>query len=75
MFVLLLLLLLLIIEYLFVLSMLILVIVGFTYPPTMHFKFITKRGKCYYKLRQLVYYEVRQVVLQCATILLLQKYD
>ena len=55
--------------------MLILVIVGFTYPPTMHFKFITKRGKCYYKLRQLVYYEVRQVVLQCATILLLQKYD
>ena len=55
--------------------MLILVIVGFTYPPTMHFKFITKCGKCYYKLRQLVYYEVRQVVLQCATILLLQKYD
>ena len=55
--------------------MLILVIVGFTYPPTMHFKFITKCGKCYYKLRQLVYYEVRQVALQCATILLLQKYD
>ena len=39
---------------LFVLSMLILVIVGFTYPPTVHFKFITKCGKCFYKLQQLV---------------------
>ena len=52
---------------LFVLSMLIFLIVGFTYLPTMHFKFITKCGKCYYK--------VRQVVLQCTTILLLQKCD
>ena len=58
---------------LFVLSMLILVIGGFTYPPTVHFKFITKCGKCCYKLRQLVYYKVRQVVSQCATILLLKK--
>ena len=58
---------------LFVLSMLILLIVGFTCPPTVHFKFITKCGKFCYKLRQLVYYKMRQVVLQCATILLLKK--
>ena len=58
---------------LFVLSMLILLIVGFTCPPTMHFKFITKCGKCCYKLRQLVYNKVRQVVLQCATIFFIKK--
>ena len=52
--------------------MLILLIVGFTYPPTVHLKFITKCGKCCYKLRQLVYYKVR-LVLQCATILLLKE--
>ena len=28
-------------------------ITGFTCPPTIYFKFITKCGKCYYKLRQL----------------------
>ena len=39
---------------LFVLSMLIFLIVGFTYLPTMHFKFITKCCKCYYKVRQVV---------------------
>ena len=38
----------------FVLSMLILLIVGFTCPPTVYFTFITKCGKCCYKLRQLV---------------------
>ena len=36
-------------------------IIGFTSPPTVHFKFITKCDKCYYKVRQ---------VLQGATILL-----
>ena len=36
-------------------------IIGFTCPPTIHFKFITKCDKCYYKVRQ---------VLQSATILL-----
>lgn len=51
------------------------IIISTTYPSTMYFKFITKCGKCYYKLRQLVYYKVRQVVLQCATILLLKKCD
>ena len=52
---------------LFVLSMLILVIVGFTYPPTVHFKFITsvvtncdslfitKCDKWYYNVRQFYY--------------------
>ena len=55
-------------------------ITGFTYPPTIYFKFITKCDKCYYKarqlfllqsamicyykVRQLFYYEVRQVLLQ-----------
>ena len=58
---------------LFVLSMLILLIVGFTYRPTVHFRFITKYGKFCYKLRQLVHYKMRQVVLQCATVLLLKK--
>ena len=50
---------------------------GFTRRPTIHFKFITKCNKCYYKMRQLIllqsamvcYYKVRQV-LQNATILL-----
>ena len=51
-------------------SMLILLIVGFTYPLTMHFKVITKCDNFYYKVRQLIYYRVRQVVLQSATILL-----
>ena len=51
--------------------------IGFTRHPTIHFKFITKCNKCYYKVRQLIllqsamvcYYKVRQV-LQNATILL-----
>ena len=60
-------------------------ITGFTCPPTICFKFITKCDKCYYKVRQLFfitkcdsffitkcdkcYYKVRQV-LQSVTILL-----
>ena len=36
-------------------------IIGFICPPTVHFKFIIKCDKCYYKVRQ---------VLQSATILL-----
>ena len=52
-------------------------ITGFTCPPTIYFKFITKCDKCYYKVRQLFllqsamvcYYKVRQV-LQSVTILL-----
>ena len=51
--------------------------IGFTRRATIHFKFITKCNKCYYKVRQLIllqsamvcYYKVRQV-LQNATILL-----
>ena len=58
-------------------------ITGFTCPPTIYFKFITKCDKCYYKVRQLfllqsamvcyykvrqLYYsKVRQVLLQSAT--------
>ena len=34
-------------------------IIGFICPPTVHFKFITKCDKCYYKVRQF-YYKVRQ---------------
>ena len=41
-------------------------ITGFTCPPTIYFKFITKCDKCYYKVRQLFYYKVRQVLLQSA---------
>ena len=56
---------------------------GFTRPPTIYFKFITKCDKCcykvrqlflsqstmicYYKVRQLFDYKVRQVLLQSAT--------
>ena len=55
---------------LLLLSMMIL-IVGFTCRPTIHFKFITKCDSLfYYKVRQLFYYKVRQVLLQSATILL-----
>ena len=43
------------------------VIIGFTCPPTICFKFITKYDKCYYKVRQLFYYKVRQVLSQSAT--------
>ena len=59
---------------------------GFTCPPTIYFKFITKCDKCYYKVRQplliqsamvcyykvrqLFYYKVRQALLQSVTILL-----
>ena len=42
-------------------------ITGFTYPPTLYFKFITKCDKCYYKVRQLFYYKVRHVLLQSVT--------
>ena len=34
-------------------SMMILII-GYTCPPTIHFKFITKCDNCYYKVRQLI---------------------
>ena len=34
-------------------------ITGFTCPPTICFKFITKCDKCYYKVWQLFYYKVR----------------
>ena len=60
-------------------------ITGFTCPSTIYFKFITKCDKCYYKVwqlfllqsamvcyykvRQLFYYKVRQVLLQSATII------
>ena len=51
-------------------------IIGFTCPPTMHFKLITKCNKCSYKVRQLIllqramvcYFKVRQLFfLQSAT--------
>ena len=43
-------------------------ITGFTCPPTIYFKFITKCDSFfYYKVRQLFYYKVRQVLLQSAT--------
>ena len=42
-------------------------ITGFTCPPTICFKFITKCDKYYYKVRQLFYYKVRQVLLQSTT--------
>ena len=29
-------------------------IIGFTCPPTIHFKFIAKSDKCYYKVRQIL---------------------
>ena len=38
---------------LLLLSMMILII-GFICPPTIHFKFITKCNKCYYKVRQVL---------------------
>ena len=59
------------------------VITGFTGPPNIYFKLITKCDKCYYKVRQLFslqsalvcyykvrqlfYYKVRQVLLQSTT--------
>ena len=76
------------VEHLLVLLSLLLLsmmtlITGFTCPPTIYFKFITKCDKCYYKVRQLFllqsamvcyykvrqlfYYKVRQVLLQSAT--------
>ena len=42
-------------------------ITGFTCPPTIYFKFITKCDKCYYK--------VRQVLLQSATAFSITKCD
>ena len=58
-------------------------ITGFTYPPTIYFKFVTNCYKCYWKVRQLFFilsvmvcnykvrqlfnYKVRQVLLQSAT--------
>ena len=43
-------------------------ITGFTCPPTIYFKFITKCDSFfYYKVRELFYYKVRQVLLQSAT--------
>ena len=41
-------------------------ITGFTCPPTIYFRFITKCDKCYYKVRQLFYYKVRwSVITKC----------
>ena len=52
---------------LLLLSMMILII-GFTCPSTIHFKLITKRDSIfYYKVRQHFYYKERQVLLQSAT--------
>ena len=56
----------------------IILIIGFTCPPNIHFKFVTSLRQVllqsamavYYKVSQLVYYNVRQVLLQSATILL-----
>ena len=50
-------------------------IIEFTCPPTMHFKFITECNKCSYKVRQLIllqramvcYFKVRQLFLESAT--------
>ena len=55
--------------------LLMILIIGFTCPPTVHFKFIIKCNKCSYKVRQLIllqramvcYFKVRQVFLQSAT--------
>ena len=68
---------------LLLLSSMMTLITGFTCPPTIYFKFITKCDKCYYKVRQLFllqstmvcyykvrqlfYYKVRQGLLQSAT--------
>ena len=41
-------------------------IIGFTCPPTIHFKFITKCDKCYYKVRQVLQSET--ILLQSATV-------
>ena len=39
---------------------------GFTRPPTIYLKFVTKCDKCYYKVRQLFYYKVRwSVITKC----------
>ena len=44
---------------------------GFTCPPTIYFKFITKCDKCYYKVRQLFLLQsATAFLLQSATILL-----
>ena len=40
-------------------------ITGFTCPPTIYFKFITKCDKCYYKVRQLL--QSVTIILQSAT--------
>ena len=42
-------------------------IIGFTCPPTVHFKFITKCDKCYYKVRQVL--QSATILLQSATVL------
>ena len=42
-------------------------IIGFTCPPTVHFKFITKCDKCYYKVRQVL--QSATIILQSATVL------
>ena len=59
-----LLLLLLLVLLLLLLSMMILII-GFTCPPTTHFKFITKCDRCYYKVRQVL--QSATIILQSAT--------
>ena len=48
-------------------------ITGFTCPPTIYFKFITKCDKCYYKVRQLFFItKCDGLLLQSATVFLLQ---
>ena len=48
-------------------------ITGFTCPPTIYFKFITKCDKCYYKVRQLFFItKCDGLLLQSATAFLLQ---
>ena len=65
-------------KLLLLLLSIIILIIGFTCPPNIHFKFVTSLRQVllqsamafYYKVSQLVYYNVRQVLLQSATILL-----
>ena len=44
-------------------------IIGFTCPPTIHFKFIIKSDKFYYKLRQLILLRSATGISKCATII------
>ena len=51
-------------------------ITGFTCPPTIYFKFITKCDKCYYKVRQLFFItKCDGLLLQSATAFFITKCD